>query len=70
MSDTYKPGDAARQRARGDRSAARIDKITRELREDGWYPRKTYLCGCWPERLCAIHAEQRAIDHYGPESAS
>jgi len=45
-----------------------IDEVTRELRAAGWYPRGDYLCGCTPERLCAKHAERRAIDHYHPET--
>lgn len=45
-----------------------IDTITRELRGLGWYPAREYLCGCRPKRLCPVHSERRAVDHYHPET--
>lgn len=50
-------------------SREQFDAITRQLRMRGWYPPKDgYPCGCLPPKLCARHAERRAVDHYHPET--
>lgn len=43
-------------------------EIGRELRENGWQPRRVYPCGCDPEALCPDHARQRAVEQYHPEA--
>ncbi len=42
---------------------ALLPHITRQLREDGWLPRRNYPCGCFPRGLCAEHREIRWGDH-------
>jgi hypothetical protein len=48
------------------------DPTTDQLRRDGWRPRSgvAYVCGCTPQKLCAGHAERRAVEHYHPETVT
>jgi hypothetical protein len=41
--------------------------VLEELREDRWVPRRVYLCGCAPSRICARHTTERTTDHFYPE---
>jgi hypothetical protein len=36
-----------------------IGPIARQLRENGWMPRRNYPCGCHPRLLCDTHSAMR-----------
>lgn len=47
--------------------ATHADRVTCQLRFDGWLPRHSYGCGCEPGRLCQQHSVIRATEHHHPE---